>query len=126
MNGGIQGYVPDARQNGWSVPYSQCQLLVGKYEYPPQEDSTEPMLKKYASPPCPVVRLRLRSDSSWTQRVCLAYHHVKALLLQEGRVLDLAALCREHRAAVTKLHRADPRLHPDTVAQADRCHEARS
>ncbi|TBU42148.1 hypothetical protein BD309DRAFT_963789 [Dichomitus squalens] len=40
------GYVPDARsQTGLSVPYAQCQLLVGKYEYPPEDDSTEPTLK---------------------------------------------------------------------------------
>ncbi|PIL36731.1 hypothetical protein GSI_00420 [Ganoderma sinense ZZ0214-1] len=40
------GYVPEAgRQSGISVPYSKCQLLVGKYEYPPEGDETEPKLK---------------------------------------------------------------------------------
>lgn len=40
------GYVPEAgRQSGFSVPYSKCQLLVGKYEYPPEGDETEPKLK---------------------------------------------------------------------------------
>ncbi|KAI0773813.1 hypothetical protein C8Q74DRAFT_1266795 [Fomes fomentarius] len=37
------GYVPQANApTGLSVPYSQCQLLVGKYEYPPKGDETEP------------------------------------------------------------------------------------
>ncbi|RDX53093.1 hypothetical protein K466DRAFT_492051 [Polyporus arcularius HHB13444] len=39
-------YVPDARSgSGVSVPYSQCQLLVGKYEYPPEGSSTEPKVQ---------------------------------------------------------------------------------
>ncbi|KAI0637768.1 hypothetical protein C8Q77DRAFT_1153484 [Trametes polyzona] len=41
-----EGYVPDGRnQPNVSVPYSQCQLLVGRYEYPPEGDATEPQVK---------------------------------------------------------------------------------
>ncbi len=41
--------MPEAgRQSGISVPYSKCQLLVGKYEYPPEGEEAEPKLKKYA------------------------------------------------------------------------------
>ncbi|KAI0829408.1 hypothetical protein BC628DRAFT_1314938 [Trametes gibbosa] len=41
-----EGYTPDARNEGSvSVPYSQCQLLVGRYEYPPEGQSTEAAVK---------------------------------------------------------------------------------
>ncbi|KAI0366394.1 hypothetical protein BV20DRAFT_1002470 [Pilatotrama ljubarskyi] len=40
------GYVPnDQRGTGFSVPYSQCQLLVGRYEYPPEGESAQPQVK---------------------------------------------------------------------------------
>lgn len=32
---------------GVSVPYSQCQLLIGRYEYPPEGEATEPQVKPY-------------------------------------------------------------------------------
>lgn len=34
---------------GVSVPYSQCQLLIGRYEYPPEGEATEPQVKPYVS-----------------------------------------------------------------------------
>ncbi|KAI0676810.1 hypothetical protein C8Q78DRAFT_1073588 [Trametes maxima] len=39
------GYVPDARGSSISVPYSQCQLLVGRYEYPPEGEATQAEVK---------------------------------------------------------------------------------
>ncbi|KAI0771479.1 hypothetical protein BD413DRAFT_548891 [Trametes elegans] len=40
------GFVPDSRSGtSISVPYSQCQLLVGRYEYPPEGDATKPEVK---------------------------------------------------------------------------------
>ncbi|OJT10480.1 hypothetical protein TRAPUB_12918 [Trametes pubescens] len=40
------GYVPEGQNGvGVSVPYSQCQLLIGRYEYPPEGEATEPQIK---------------------------------------------------------------------------------
>ncbi|KAI0643748.1 hypothetical protein C8Q79DRAFT_976543 [Trametes meyenii] len=39
------GYIPDARGSSISVPYSQCQLLVGRYEYPPEGEATQAAVK---------------------------------------------------------------------------------
>ncbi|KAH9943030.1 uncharacterized protein BXZ73DRAFT_74090 [Epithele typhae] len=36
----------DKRPSGKSVPYSQCQLYVGEYEYPPEEGETETKFQK--------------------------------------------------------------------------------
>ncbi|KAI9001159.1 hypothetical protein BD414DRAFT_473804 [Trametes punicea] len=39
-------YTPDSsNKTGFSVPYSQCQLLVGRYEYPPEGESEQPQVK---------------------------------------------------------------------------------
>ena len=43
-----QNFQPSAQaRTSISVPYAQCQLLVGKYEYPPEEGMSEPKVQKY-------------------------------------------------------------------------------
>lgn len=96
-----------------SVPYSQCQLLLGKYEYPPEGDSTEPQVQKYVS----ILQYGVSFPNHAVQCLCDTYNHVQALLQPEGRLLDLETVRREHRTEAAQLRPGQVLVCQDTVAE---------